>query len=87
MARNFLWALLGAGLAFLLATVLILGPLRGLYAKEGMLTPPATAQATPTPTISPTRAPTLPPLAAVGLVWSRQGGVAGLCERLELDAH
>lgn len=87
MARNFLWALLGAGLAFLLATVLILGPLRGLYAKEGMLTPPATAQATPTPTLSPTRSPTLPPLAAVGLVWSRQGGVAGLCDRLELDAQ
>lgn len=87
MAKNLLWALLGAGLAFLLATVLILGPLRGLYAKEGTVVPPATAQPTRPPIVIPTQAPTLPPLAAVGLAWSREGGVGGLCDRLELDAQ
>lgn len=86
MVKNILWALLGAGLALLLATVLLLGPLRGLYAKEGTPTPPApTAQPSRPPIGEPTRRPTLSP--NVGLVWSRQGGIGGLCDRLELDAQ
>lgn len=88
MKGNLLWALLGAGLAFLLATALLLGPLRGFYARGSLLTPPVpTAQPTRLPTGRSPSTPTLVPLSNVGLAWSRQGGIAGLCERLELGAQ
>ncbi|MFH1085906.1 MAG: PA14 domain-containing protein [Chloroflexota bacterium] len=76
--RNTIWFLLGCGLALVLVGAILLRPLRAIGADTATATPAATARsATPAPT---------PTLAIDSLLWRREGGIAGLCDRLTILA-
>ena len=81
-----LWFAFGFTVALLLLIALLMGPLMNITAGTGPRpVAPADWQPAaldPTPTAEPLPSPTSP---SARLVWQREGGYSGRCDRLEID--
>ncbi|MBN1399463.1 MAG: hypothetical protein JXA74_01425, partial [Anaerolineae bacterium] len=96
--KRLLWLMLGCGIGLVLIGLITWNPLQRPEAGEvtpgptatepGALPLPSATDEPPTPDVQPTEPPaTVGPTAApLNLIWQREGGVAGLCDRLTLDA-